>query len=407
MATTAAATSGLEYNYVDTADLTSGAKRRVCEDIIYSQDPIDLPLRDYFGGYESLTVKSNVIEYLEDNHMAIAGAIGATGSSGTAGGSTWNLTTTAASLPVADGDVFMVGDVLLSANGEVMVVSDVNESGNTIDVYERGEGTSTESVANTDGDALYIIGNAHIEGFTYGNDPRFMTRASKKNYTQIFEETLSVSKSYEEVAAKGSLIGIKSEVKHQLKMKQLRQAKLLERAVIYGVYDSGGAEGTSAAPRLMCGIISAGTGTIDIQTNTLDLNSAEITEANLNSEMQSIFDAGGKPDTIICNSFNKGVISSWMTPYRRTDMEDNKYGGVVDTYKNDFGVCSIILDRYMLPADVIILAKKNFKIGALRPFKIVDLPNDRDSFRQSIVGEYTCMLYNEEHASHIYECSTS
>ena len=400
MATTATATAGLEAVYSDTADLTSGAKRRIVEDIIYSQDPIDLPLRDYFGGYESLPVKSNVIEHLEDNHMAIAGTIGVA--------TNWNNSATE-SLPVATGtgEVYMVGDVLLTARGEVLVIKVVTEGSDTIDVYARGEGGSSDTTSHVADDALYIIGNAQLEGFTYGADPRFMTRTSKKNYTQIFEETLSVSKSYEEIAAKGSLYGIKSEVKHQLKMKTLRQAKLLERAVLYGTYNETAAEGNASYPRLMCGIISAGTGTIDIQTNYEDLNSAEITEANLNGEMQAIFDAGGKPDTIICNSFNKGVISSWMTPYRRTDMEDSKYGGVVDTYKNDFGVCSIILDRYMLASDVIILAKKNFKIGALRPFKIIDLPDDRDAFRQSILGEYTCMLYNEEHASFIYETSTS
>ena len=76
MATSATATSGVEAVYSDTADLTSGAKRRGVEDLIYSQDPLDLPLRDYFGGYESLTVKSDVIEHIEDNHMAIATTIG-------------------------------------------------------------------------------------------------------------------------------------------------------------------------------------------------------------------------------------------------------------------------------------------------------------------------------------------
>jgi len=400
MATTATATAGLEAVYSDTADLTSGAKRRIVEDIIYSQDPIDLPLRDYFGGYESLPVKSNVIEHLEDNHMAIAGTIGVA--------TNWNNSATE-SLPVATGtgEVYMVGDVLLTARGEVLVIKVVTEGSDTIDVYVRGEGGSSDTTSHVADDALYIIGNAQLEGFTYGADPRFMTRTSKKNYTQIFEETLSVSKSYEEIAAKGSLYGIKSEVKHQLKMKTLRQAKLLERAVLYGTYNETAAEGNASYPRLMCGIISAGTGTIDIQTNTLDMNSAEITETNLNSEMQSIFDAGGKPDTVICNSFNKGVISSWMTPFVRSDFNETQYGGVVDSYKNDFGVCSIILDRYMLASDVIILAKKNFKIGALRPFKIIDLPDDRDAFRQSLLGEYTCMLYNEEHGSFIYETSTS
>lgn len=402
-----ALTSGSEYVYSDTSDATSGARRRIIEDAIYSQDPIELPLRDYFGGYEKYKAPSIKFEFVEQNHVAIASTIGATGSSGSAGGTTWNLTTTTASLPVTDGDVFMIGDVVLTANGEIMIVSSVDESGNTITVYARGAGGSSESVTNTDGDALYIIGNAQLEGFTYGADPRFNTRATKANYTQIFEDTLAVSKSYQEMSTNGVLAGIKNEAKNQLKMKTLRIAKLLERAVLYGSAQSSNAEGTSSAPRTMDGIITEGSSTIDIQTNTTDLSSAELTEANLNTSMQACYDAGGKPDTIIVDSFNKKVISDFLLPYRRTDMESKKYGGVVSVFENDFGTCSVILNRYQLQDDIIILPKKNFEFACMRPFKIIDLPDDRDQIRQSIIGEYSCKFANEEHSAHIYGTSTS
>lgn len=400
MATTATATTGIEAVYSDTADETSGARRRIVEDLIYSQDPIDLPLRDFFGGYEKMPVKSIKIGHLEDNHMAIAGTI-ATAATG------WNTGSDVTGLSVTDGDVYCVGDVIMTADAEIAVVADVDESGNTIDLYARGEGGSTESNSNTDGDAIYIIGNAQIEGYTYGADVRFMTRASKNNYTQIMKEVVSVSKSYEEVSAKGAMYGIKSEVKHQMKMKTLRIAKLLERCALYGVPNTGTLEGSSTAPRLMSGIIAAGTGTIDIQTETTSLSSVELTEAHIDTEMQNVFDNGGKIDTLIVNSFNKKVISGFMTPYRRANFDDTKYGGVVSTFQNDFGIVDILLNRYMLQSDVIGLAKKNFQFGALRPFKVIDLPDSADSFRQELLGEYTVMLHNEEHAFHIYSTSTS
>ncbi len=66
MATSATVTSGTVYTHTDSTDRTTGAAKRVCEDIIYSQDPRDLPLRDYFGGYSKLPVKSTMIEHLED-----------------------------------------------------------------------------------------------------------------------------------------------------------------------------------------------------------------------------------------------------------------------------------------------------------------------------------------------------
>ena len=71
MATSATVTLGAVYTHSDSADSTSGARKRICENIIYSQDPRDLPLRDYFGGYEKLPVESVKIEHVEDKPKMI------------------------------------------------------------------------------------------------------------------------------------------------------------------------------------------------------------------------------------------------------------------------------------------------------------------------------------------------
>ena len=76
MATSAALTSGGQFVYSDTTDITDGARKRICESIIYSQDPKDLPLRDLFGGYEALKVESTKIEHVEDNAPPINTTIG-------------------------------------------------------------------------------------------------------------------------------------------------------------------------------------------------------------------------------------------------------------------------------------------------------------------------------------------
>jgi len=391
----ATATSATEYVYSDSTDATTGALKLICVDIIYSIDPIDLPMRDLFGGYEKLPVDSIKIEFVEDNHMAIAGATGVN--------TKWNDSSTAA-LPVVDGDKYMVGDILLS-NNELLVVSDVDESGNTVTVYARGDLGTTEYTSYTAADVILIVGNAQLEGFTFCSDVRFMTRTAKINYTQIFHDTLAVSKSYEEVPK----FGIKSEVKHQLKMKTLRQAKLLERAILYSGISEGAAEGSASYPRSMCGIISQSSTAAhpNIQTSTTTLAGVEVTEANLNTEMQEIFDAGGRPDTVICNSFNKKVISDFMLPYRRAEMDDKKYGGVVSKFENDFGIVDLVLNRYMRQSDIVIMTKSDFSIGALRSFRVIDLPDSVDYYRKELVGEYTCMLHNEEHNAWIYNTSTS
>ncbi|HUV85234.1 MAG TPA: hypothetical protein VMV86_05945 [Methanosarcinales archaeon] len=64
-------TSGGSFVYSDSTDITTGARKRICENIIYSQDPKDLPLRDLFGGYEALKVESTKIEHVEDKMIVL------------------------------------------------------------------------------------------------------------------------------------------------------------------------------------------------------------------------------------------------------------------------------------------------------------------------------------------------
>lgn len=354
-------------------------------------------MRDYFGGYEKEKTDTITFEFPEDNHIAIDTTIG-TAATG------WNTASDTSGLSVTDSDVICIGDILLTSDGEIVVVSAVGT--NTIDVYGRGDLGSTESNANSDSDVIYIIGNAQLEGWTYGASPRFMTRGTKKNYVQNFEASIDVSKDYNTLPK----WGIKEEFAYQLKQNQLRELKLLERNALYGGSNTGTLEGSASHPRTMCGIIAPITtvaANINIQTNTTNLSTIEVTEDNINSSMQTIYTAGGNPDTIMCGPFNKKVISSFMLPYRRSDMEDKKYSNVVNTYENDFGTVNIVLNRYMRASDILILDKKNFNFVCKEAFNVIDLPDDRDKVRSSLIGRYSCKLVKEEHAAWIYGTATS
>ncbi len=397
MATTPAAVSATAYTYSDTTDLTDGLRKRVVEDFIYSIDPRDLPMRDYFGGYEKEKTDTITFEFPEDNHIAIDTTIG-TAATG------WNTASDTSGLSVTDSDVICIGDILLTSDGEIVVVSAVGT--NTIDVYGRGDLGSTESNANSDSDVIYIIGNAQLEGWTYGASPRFMTRGTKKNYVQNSEASIDVSKDYNTLPK----WGIKEEFAYQLKQNQLRELKKLERNALYGGSNTGTLEGNASHPRTMCGIIApiaSVAANINIQTHTTNLSSVEVTEDNINARMQEIYISGGNPDTIMCGPFNKKVISSFMLPYRRSDMEDKKYSNVVNTYENDFGTVSILLNRYMRASDILILDKKNFNFVCKEAFNIIDLPDDRDKVRSALIGRYSCKLVKEEHAAWIYGTATS
>jgi hypothetical protein len=405
MASANTVTSGVVYTHTDSADLTTGVRKRMVEDFIYSTDPKEYPMREIFGGYESFNPGSTSFEFAEDNHVALKTTMSTT--SVTA----WNSSTTIVDLEVADASIFCGGDIILTANGELVIVdftvANIDESGNTIHVLARGDLGSTESNANSTSDVLLIVGNCQLEGFTYGQYPRFTLRTTKTNYTQIMNEDISVSKSYNQVPK----YGIKDEFKYQIKQATIRQLKKLEMNLLYGNPNSGTLEGSATQPRTFGGIIGVGTTAthMNIQTNTTDLSAADVSEDDINTEIQACFDAGASYTDyiLICNSYNKKLISGFMTPYRRTDFAEKTYGGTVSAYECDFGKLDIMMNRYMKQSDILILPKANFKIGAYRPFKYHDLPDTKDAFMGSITGEYTCKLTNEEFCAYIYDTSTS
>lgn len=405
MASANTVTSGVVYTHTDSTDLTTGARKRMVEDFIYSTDPKELPMRDIFGGYESFNPGSTKFEFVEDNHVAVKTTMSTTSVAA------WNVGSTIADLEVADASIFCGGDILLTADGELVVVdfttANIDESGNTIHVLGRGDLGSTESNANSTSDTIWIVGNAQLEGFTYGNYPRFTQRTTKTNYTQIYNEDISVSKSYNQVPK----FGIKDEFKYQIQQTTLRQLKKLEMNVLYGNPNTGTLEGSATMPRTMGGIIGIGAtaGYINIQTNTTNLSSADVTEDDINSAIQDCYDAGASVTdyVLICNSYPKKLISDFMTPYRKADFSEKKYGGVVDTMLCDFGTIDVAMNRYIKQSDILILPKKNFKIGAFRPFKFHDLPDTKDAFMASITGEYTCKLVNEEFCAYLYGGATS
>src|SRR6266404_4140917 len=71
------------------------------------------------------------------------------------------------------------------------------------------------------------------------------------------------------------------------------------------------------------------------------------TEANLKTVLQSIWNAGGKPDTIFTGGFNKQVFSTFTG--RATPTEDTgakKIVASVEAYESDFGVLKVIAYRF-------------------------------------------------------------
>jgi len=76
-----------------------------------------------------------------------------------------------------------------------------------------------------------------------------------------------------------------------------------------------------------------------VTTNTTDLNGATLTQDNLEDSIQAAWGYGGKPNVIICNAFNKRLISSWYAPFVTTERSERTGGVVINKLETEFG-CS-------------------------------------------------------------------
>ena len=395
-----ALTSGAEYTYSDSTAQTTGIQRMSVENILYSQDVKVLPLKNFLG-YDSFIGDNLKYEFAERNSPPISSTIATAATQ-------WNTSGSISGLSVTDATIFVKGDVVLTADGEIVIVSTVDESAETITVLARADCGSTQSNANEDGDALFIIGNSQLEGYTPGSYVRFTTAARKYNYFEYFNEDISVSE-IEENTAK---YGITSEYAYQLDQKTLRVAKLLESAVIFGGVNAP----TSSAPGVMCGIAGpASTATnIDFQTTNTSGSSAALTEALLDSLIQAIFEQGGHPNTLMMGPYQKKVFDNLYQPYQRGSMEGNSLGQIVDTYRTSFGNLTVLLNFYMKDAkkgkDMVIAFEKDlWKIGHFKNmgFGHKRLPETKTTIDGYVNGLYTTILHNEEFGGYLYSLAVS
>lgn len=393
-----ATTSGAAYTYSDSTAQTTGIQRMSLENILYTQDVKDLPLKNFLG-YDSFIGDNLKYEFAERNAPPISDTMGGT--------AVWNNTATpATSLPVTDGDTFVLGDVVLTTNGEIGIVNAVSTSGNTIGFYARGDCESTASITNGASDALYIIGNAQLEGYTPGQYNRFTTAARKYNYFQYFNEDISVSE-IEENTAK---YGITSEYAYQLDQKTLRIAKLLESAVIFGGYNAS----SSSVPGVMCGIYGFGTASVNIQTTHTSASSAALTEALLDSLIQAIFEQGGHSDTLMMGPYQKKVFDNLYKPFIRGPMEGDRLGEIVNTYATSFGNLTVLLNFYMKDTGkgkdlIFALQKDMWKIGHFKnmAFGHKRLPETKTTIDGYVNGLYTTVLHNEEYSGVLHTLAVS
>lgn len=355
-------------------------------DIIGIVSPFETPLLDHLGDAKRPAL-STVHEWIEDALLPNTDQIDQDSFSPNPQSAT--------SITVDRGHRFQIGDLVRPGDtSEVMAVTAI--STNTLTVVRGYGGTTAATLA--DDMSLTILGNAALEGAPAAA-ARFTTRTRKSNYTQIFSATVDVSGSMQAARAHG----VSDEVDYQ-KQERLRELlRDLENCVLNGVSPAASPQGSSTVRRSMNGIIKS------IATNVFAPDSGGIppgtgggqdglTEEMLNAALRLIWErSAGTVDTLVVGGVQKRKINSFVSSSRAYDAQDRRFSDLVSVYESDFGVCRVILSRWMPPTTVLMLDSSRIDVLPLagRSFHFKPLAATGDSFSGQVLGEYTLEFRNE------------
>jgi hypothetical protein len=346
-------------------------------DLISINSPHETPLLDAIGD-ASRVARSTVHEWVEDSLLPSADPITSVVDSNTVG--------------IGNPSYFRVGDLVrVGDTTEILLVTVVDTGAGTIDVT-RGYGGSTQ-VTLAEDQVLNIIGNAALEGADAAA-ARFTSRGRKQNYTQIFSSTVSVSGS--ELAV--NQIGVRDELAWQKNLRTRELLRDLENSVINGVAATVNPQGSSTVRRTLRGLLSFietnqfQVGADDFPSNTL------LTEAQLNLALRETWKrSAGTIDLIVVNGREKRAINQFVASNRRFFNSNESFKDLVSVYESDYGVCRVVLSRYVPSGTVLLLDSSRIGILPLagRSFHYTSLARTGDAETGQVLGEYTMELRNE------------
>ncbi len=351
-------------------------------DLVALASPYETPLLDALGD-PARVARSTIHEWLEDALLPNTDRVN---------DSTFTNASTDTTFVVENASRFRAGDqIQLDSLSEVMLVTGVNTATNTLTVV-RGYGATTAQ-ALADDSAVRIIGNASLEGDDAAA-ARFTSRSRRTNYTQIFTSTVEVSGSMLAVQQ----VGVADELDYQKAQRTRELLRDLENSVINGRAAAADPQGTSTVRRTMRGIIGSLTTNLFIPGVDDFDEDTTLTEAQLNLALRRIWNAGsGQVDLIVVGGVQKRAINSFGASTRKFDSGDASFKNLVNVYESDFGICRVVMSRWVPTGSVLLLDSSRIDVVPLagRSFHYKPLASTGDRDSGQVIGEYTLELRNE------------
>lgn len=247
------------------------------------------------------------------------------------------------------------------------------------------ESTHPEWLEDTLGDAA---SNAQLEGFD-ATAAAITPPTKLENYTQIMAKVFMVSGSLEEAKKHGR----KSELSYQTGLKMKELARDLEYAAINGAKNAGAA----ATARAMDGVLAFANSANTYSFGSTAAATNHITEEILNDVLQSMWELGANPDTVLAPPAQKRKISKFTDDGRLTinaNASEKKVSMTVRILETDFGTVAIVPERFIAATgtgtyydSLPIFEKSKLEVMTFRPLKREELAKTGDNTKYMLVAE--------------------
>mgnify|MGYP001077159546 CR=1 FL=1 len=280
----------------------------------------------------------------------------------------------------------------------------------------RTTATATNHEWQTDSIGTASSTNAKIEG-----DDATTTAATASvrlgNYTQISDKVPRVTRTQRQVQSAGR----GDEMDYQI----MKMSKLLKNDMESAILaNKAKVVGSESVARELAGIESWLATNVDLGasgvaptgdgTDARTAGTARVlAETQLKSVLESCYNEGGNPDTIMVGAFNKQAFSGFVGggasgPAQRTvDGSSKSVTSAIDIYVSDFGSLKVIPSRHQVQSSMLVLEMDKWAMATLVDFQETPLAKTGDSDRVQILSEYTLQSSNEAASGIVADLTTA
>lgn len=253
-------------------------------------------------------------------------------------------------------------------------------------------------------------GNARVEG---NDHTAFAAIAPTKrigNYAQISDKDVIVSGTTDKVKKAGR----KSETGYQT----AKRAKELKRDIESICLANQAADaGDSVTARKTAGLLAYLRTNVDFDTVTgaspgalasgaptaarTDGTLRDIAESQLKTVAQEMFTSGGNVDgsTMMVHPSIKPSVSAFAgiatKTFHQTTAKQAVIVGAADVYVSDFGIITVVPNRFQRSRDAFLLDFEMVKLRDLRPYEVQDLAKSGDATKKLLLREWGLQVTNE------------